>query len=355
MKVDFLIVGGGLSGSFFALEALDKGASLCVFDNGRNKASSAAAGIVNPVALKRFNPVWNINNLLRCLQEKREMAIRHLGKDYFIPLPIHRVLSNEKEKQTWLKKSEREDLKDYLTKSFDHVNPSVYAQNGMVSVAQTGRWNVESFLRDISFYLEKNEIHRTETFNYQKLIYEEGFWNYDDIRAKHILFCEGIGIKKNPYFSSLPIYGIKGESLRVEFKNLEGQNLFNQNIYKAKAFVSPISKREFYVGGTHERNFLSEDITQEARNLLLEQLNEMIAPEIKIVSQKAGIRPSIKDHKPVVGEHRQRKGLFLINGMGARGVLMSSFCSGQLNQYIQNGTPINPEISVKRFYHLDEN
>jgi len=59
MKVDFLIVGGGLAGASFASLCLKNNASFLMIDNDQNKASRVAAGVYNPVVLKRLNPAWH--------------------------------------------------------------------------------------------------------------------------------------------------------------------------------------------------------------------------------------------------------------------------------------------------------
>jgi flavin-dependent dehydrogenase len=57
--VDYIIVGGGISGSVLSYTLMKYGASVHVFDlPEENKSSIVASGLWNPVVLKRMKKVW---------------------------------------------------------------------------------------------------------------------------------------------------------------------------------------------------------------------------------------------------------------------------------------------------------
>ncbi|MGE5447336.1 MAG: FAD-dependent oxidoreductase, partial [Bacteroidales bacterium] len=61
MKVDVIIVGQGLAGTLLAFELLKLGQSFVVIDQpGIIKASSVAAGIINPVVFRRMTKSWHV-------------------------------------------------------------------------------------------------------------------------------------------------------------------------------------------------------------------------------------------------------------------------------------------------------
>ena len=64
-KIDYLIVGQGISGTSFAWRAYFAKQSFIIIDNEKSvTASKAALGIYNPITGRKFNISWNYNNLL---------------------------------------------------------------------------------------------------------------------------------------------------------------------------------------------------------------------------------------------------------------------------------------------------
>ena len=60
-------------------------------------------------------------------------------------------------------------------------------------------------------YLIKNNLLKNEKFNYNLIEFEKNFVSYKDIKARKIVFCEGFGLKANPFFNYLPMQEAKGE------------------------------------------------------------------------------------------------------------------------------------------------
>ena len=68
-----------------------------------------------------------------------------------------------------------------------------------------------------------------------------------------------------------------------------------------------------------------------------------------MVSHVAGIRPTVADRRPLVGEHPKEKNMYVLNGFGSRGVLIAPFASEQLYHHIENKTALSEEIAIHRF------
>ena len=66
----------------------------------------------------------------------------------------------------------------------------------------------------------------------------------------------------------------------------------------------------------------------------------------------AGVRPTVKDRKPILGTHPNHKNLHVLNGMGTRGVLLAPNMAWDLFQHIQAGTPLDAEVNISRFKKL---
>ena len=80
-----------------------------------------------------------------------------------------------------------------------------------------------------------------------------------------------------------------------------------------------------------------------------EKLKKIINTEYTIIEEKAGIRPTIKDRRPVLGSHKIYKNVYIFNGMGTKGVSVAPYFSNYFSNYLDRNFDIFKEISVKRF------
>jgi hypothetical protein len=69
-------------------------------------------------------------------------------------------------------------------------------------------------------FLLSNSMYIEETFDYSKIHIENNYIQYNNIRAKQLVFAEGFGLHNNPYFNNLPLDGTKGELLIIKSENL---------------------------------------------------------------------------------------------------------------------------------------
>ena len=68
-----------------------------------------------------------------------------------------------------------------------------------------------------------------------------------------------------------------------------------------------------------------------------------------LLDQQAGIRPTVKDRRPLIGRHEEKSNLYIFNGMGTRGVMLAPFFANQLAKHIEEGESLDPEVDIKRF------
>lgn len=68
-----------------------------------------------------------------------------------------------------------------------------------------------------------------------------------------------------------------------------------------------------------------------------------------MVDQLAGIRPTVTDRRPLVGQHPKFSNLYILNGFGSRGVMIAPFASEQLLNSIEKGDEIHPNMNISRF------
>src|SRR5688500_10475254 len=65
MKVDYLIVGQGICGSFLSRNLLNAGKTVVVIDEPKSSSSTkVASGVINPVTGRRLVKTWMIDEVL---------------------------------------------------------------------------------------------------------------------------------------------------------------------------------------------------------------------------------------------------------------------------------------------------
>jgi glycine/D-amino acid oxidase-like deaminating enzyme len=121
-------------------------------------------------------------------------------------------------------------------------------------------------------------------------------------------------------------------------------------IINSSIWILPIENALYKVGATYNWEDKTTTQTEEGKNELLSNLKELISCEYEIIEHLAGIRPTVKDRRPLLGRHHNNKNLYILNGMGTRGVLFAPYLSDKLYQFIENDIELDNEICINRIY-----
>ena len=105
----------------------------------------------------------------------------------------------------------------------------------------------------------------------------------------------------------------------------------------------------YLVGSTYEWTDKTNTPTSEAKTELLEKLARLIDCEFEVIAQRAGIRPTVVDRRPLVGQHPNHKNMYVLNGLGTRGVLVAPAMAEALYNAIENNRSLPKEIDIQRF------
>jgi glycine/D-amino acid oxidase-like deaminating enzyme len=150
--------------------------------------------------------------------------------------------------------------------------------------------------------------------------------------------------RKNPFFNKLPLEGTKGELLLIHAPELK-----SEVILKSSVFVIPIGSDKYLVGSTYAWKDYSNTPTESARTSLINKLQKLLNCSFEILQQRAGIRPTVIDRRPLVGQHRVHKNLYILNGLGSRGVLVAPTVAKNLIDFIEKGLALPKDIDINRF------
>ena len=344
MKVDTLIVGFGIAGLSYAEQLRRHKKSYVVVAPDEQSASHLAAGIVNPTVLKRFKPVWKAPVFIDYAFSFYSDLEQWVQTNVFHPLPIYRIFNNVQEQNDWTVAASKTSLEKYLNKqliSKDYFS-EVNAPFSMGEVIQSARVDIRRLL---THYINKIIPHQflSEKLDHKKIILGK-FIEYKNIKACRIVFCEGFHGLSNPYFKYLPLIGSKGEILTIKCEQLT-----QKVIFKGPIFLSPMGDKTFWVGATFNRKDKTTKVSEEGKEWLLSKLKQFLKLPFQILEHKAQIRATVIDRRPLLGIHPKNNRLFILNGLGTRGVLMAPLLSHWLYEFIEKQYEFPIEVSIKRF------
>lgn len=343
--VDYIVVGLGLAGIAFCEMLEEHGKSFKVFADDSQKASQVAGGLYNPVILKRLTLAWKG----REQQEQAKSFYTHLeqklGVTLDYPLPILRRLASVAEQNAWFAATDRPGLDYFLSPSLiPNTHPAIYAPYGFGEVKHTGRIDTPTLLAAYTSYLDQKGRITKEAFDFSELTPQENHVQYKTVQAKRIVFACGYGLTHNPFFNYLPLKGTKGELLTIKAPNAKVNS-----IIKASVFSIPLGNAHYRVGATYQHNDTTHSPTESAKKLLLKKAKAFITCNFQVVDHTAGIRPTVVDRRPLIGQHPTYNNLYVLNGLGSRGVLGAPYVARQLFNTIEKRRILDPEINIQRF------
>lgn len=322
--------------------------SFLLFDDGSQRASWVAGGLYNPVILKRISAAWGAEEGMDRMSFYHHIEAR-IGVKVVHPLPVLRRFASVEEQNNWFAAMDRPVLSRFLspqlrTDTFEGLS----APYGYGEVLETGYVNTAALLDGYRTTLEQTGALAADTFAYHDLTVSEDYVSYKGMEARHVVFAEGFGLQHNPYFSWLPLDGTKGELLLVKAPELR----LTEAIVKANVFVLPLGDGLFKIGATYAPWDKTPEPTESGRNRLEEEARALLTCDFEVVSHLAGIRPTVKDRRPLIGTHPEFPNIHVLNGLGSRGVMLAPWMAECMSHHIFDQKPLPAECDIRRFISL---
>ena len=347
MQVDYLIVGQGICGTTLSWNFIEAGLSFVVID-GPNPSSSSrvAAGLINPIAGKRYVKSWLYDTMLPAALETYARIGSGLGSDLVKQLNLLQFHTTPAERQAFMEKMP--ELPDYLAEvDHTHLQASFSHLFGTGSISSCHVIDSGTLLDKWRANLKSKDLLIDDHFEVSQLSISGASITYQDISAKKVIFCDGANAAASPYFSLLPFSLNKGEALVVRIPDLSPDH-----IYKHQLKLIPIEGDLFWFGASFEWKYPdvgpTEAFRQKAEHILLHWLKLPYTIEAHF----AGERPSTVDYRPFAGFHPHIPGVGIFNGMGTKGYLQAPYFARQITDHLVNATPIMPEVSVNRYQNV---
>jgi glycine oxidase len=341
--VKLLLIGQGIAGTVLASTLKKRGAQVHLADGNLPGSSSlVAAGIINPVTGKRFVKSWRFDEFFPAAKSAYQVLEKELNIRIWSEQPIVRLLATPEEANDWAARCALPDYAAHLSESGDAGDWTGLVKPGfrVGIIRQAARVDFSALIAAFrqkavseGIFLEKNIDYETV----EKLADE-----YDGV-----IFCEGHRGQDNPFFPNLPWQLAKGEALLIRFRDEQAAPA-RQMLKKTMTLV-PVGDNLFWAGGSYQWHFPDLLPSESEQHFILKHVDEMLAAPYEIVGHVAGVRPTVKDRRPFIGQSTIRPKVFIFNGLGTKGALLAPFWAEHFAAYLLEGKSLDKEADVRRF------
>lgn len=325
---DLIIVGQGVAGSLLAMEALKQGFSLTVVDSGNAQSASAkAAGLMTPIRGKRLTKLWENDAVFESvITHYRELESRL--KSSFLKERILIKQLNDPESLDYYQERLRDAAyKNVLGSEIEGCHYPEVAQAKLtlriepvyqlLTVPFLGA--VRAFLKNEGLLIEKPFCHADLRFSL-----EENRVEWDGIKAKHVVFCEGHQGRFNPFFQDVGFQCAKGDLIEVEIERFPENTVFNQGTW-----LAPLEGSQYRFGTNAIWEFQDEVPNPKTVEPLLKELQSLLKVPFTVKGVQSGIRASFKNRQPLCMRHATHPSLLMINGLGGQGTFWGPLLAKQ--------------------------
>ncbi len=327
---DWVIVGQGLAGTCLAWALWERGVKFRIIDRGTGGSSRVAAGMINPVTGKNFEPSWRIAEFLPDAMAFYHRVEERIGCKVWHPLPVLRLAGNDKEWQKMLAKLERPEVAPWVVGEV----PAPDGWAGAVEVRGGGRLDTRAFMDGSRRFFE--ELGCCQTGEVSTENFHPG-----EIR------CEGAAGLIVGHFG--PSRCAKGEILTLRATGWDERAIR----IGAGGWLVPLGEGIFKVGSTYEWDELDDLPTAKGRLRVEEIAARLGGDGFEVINHEAGVRPIMRRSEPLIGP--VGNGAWMFNALGSKGSLYAPGMAARLADWLVDGIEPEPEVDFREFSKPSDN
>jgi glycine/D-amino acid oxidase-like deaminating enzyme len=338
LAYDALILGRGIAGAVLAEVLRQRGLRVHVFDEKRiGNASMAAAGLVNPLVLRRDVLSWKAAELLPLAEGFYSAWEQRLGVAFWHRLPMVKIFPTPHEADQWQRAMADPQRAPYAQQlpqpELDAA--AILAPHGYGTIPHAAWADVPVLLEAQRAELLKDRALSERLVEEDEVQIANGDVRIGAIRGRWLIRCTG------PFADTPGLVPVKGGSLVVRIPGLRLTRMVHRGV-----FLMPLGDDRFRVGATFSWDRVWEGPTDEARAWLLAKLAAFVQLPVEVLGHPAGVRPASRDRRPILGITGPQQAVF--NGLGSRGVLLAPWSAMQLADHLFAGKAFDPEVRHDR-------
>ena len=340
-----VIVGQGIAGTSLAWALEKSGISFAIYaDDLINTSSLLAAGLINPVTGRKYVKSWMVEDLWPMIEPTYRSMGESIGQNVISHVEYLRDFHSPGDENAWLSRCNDALYQRYIYSKQPFEIPHVrFNSSSLFGVTRGYRIHADRLLTGMRqrWILEGkliNEIWETDRMVIKDKIY------YDGLSCDHVVYCSGVTKTGWSYFDDLPLIPNAGEFLIVEIPGLETDYLLK----RSKVLV-PLGDHRYWFGATYDWDCRSTCPTTEGKKQLVKALRDMLDGPFEIVHHFVGIRPTVKDRRPLMGTHYKYPNVHLFNGFGTKGYSLTPYWADHFIKYLTQNKPLDDSVNINRF------
>ncbi len=377
-KFDYIIIGAGIAGCSMAYFLSKYTNSILLIDRNEQVAfgaSGAAGAFLSPLLGKPNDFKELIKKSLIFSTE----FYKNLGSEFINDCGVCRIPKNQEDEDKF------ESYKPYMDFKYEKMDEGYFFKIG-------SQVNPALICEEITKNIEKKLSYEVKKIE-QK---EDSSWLLnDEISVKNLILTTGADTKhiKEEYFDIRAVWGQKIDISTTTITNIN----YHKECSVSKAFK--IQNSDLYkisIGATHHKFNCDKNICNycvEVANLnncskcydssiinadsqkLINLANDIIKLEnVKVIDVKTGARASSNDYFPMLGKIVNSKksiekfphllngthikdsmletinNIYVINGVGGRGFVLSPYLASELVEHIINEKEIDKNLTTHRLF-----
>ena len=358
-----VIFGSGIIGLFTALQLLNSGKKIIIFDVKDNKGSATDASVGMLAPLIETKPCEN--DLLNLMIDSKKIWDNFLKKK----IKNEIGLKNNSSLLVAVNKDEQESIlfkKKFLEKL--GFFPKFLSHNETLNIEPNLNSNVRS-----SIFLENNNqveppmlkkyllkkikkkngklifLQKIERINYSS---NNLYINKQKYFAEKIIITCGAWsneLLKKSFNVEFPMRPIKGASMLIKTE----EKIFTNNIWFKNIYLAPRIDNNIAVGATEDEKGFESSVMLDEIFFLSSKLWEYMPELEKLEFQnvKAGIRSNVIDGKPIIGNLKCNEDVLCSFGHYRNGILLAPISAEIISNYVLKKKINNKHLffSPKRF------
>lgn len=341
--VDCIIVGQGIAGTILGYKLWNRGKTFKIFSQpSKHDASWIAGGIINPIAGRTMQPSWKIDDILPVITPFYRSLNLEIDFKIYHDIRLHKVIDSIEHLNDFQSKSN-----PYLGEVIPPTSKYIIAEHGLGIINSSFRVDTAALITSCYEFFYSKDLLWDALFDYSLLRIENSYVTYGDISAEYIVFAEGYRGRYNPYFQFVPWTFAKGEVITIHSPDLQLDVSLNKHL-----LVIPLGNDLYKIGATFDRHNMDTVLSEKGRIELTAKLDTVLACPYTVVEQEAGIRPTSRDRKPIIGRHPDYASMYIFNGLGTKGVSLAPYYADRLIENIWENKSIEENVNVKRYLSL---
>ncbi len=352
VQTDTLIIGQGLCGTWLSYWLHKAGQEFIIIDEDHPMSSSRiASGVVNPVTGRALAETWMAQFLLEFCLDTYSQIGQDLGIQCIKAVDIVHSFPTAQMRDAFQKRLP--ELGAYLKEPANTSEWTTYFDMpfGLGIIHPALLIDLNQLLKKWQERMLTKGVLFNENFDIGQLQLGTGTVKYKDIKAKRIIFCDGVNSMNYPYFRRLPFAPNKGEALLLKIEGLPPDQIYKKGL-SLVPFPNAGQRSDtqyFWAGSTYDNEYTDALPSEAFRKRTIQQVSNWLKLPFTVEDHWAAIRPANIERRPFVGMHPYQAQVGILNGMGTKGCSLAPYMAKQLADHLESGSAIHPEAGLGRF------